>query len=121
MHERVLTVGFEQIILQQGAVGLHAGDVLDTYVYRNGVLNGQWGIAAAVGLVYQVGAGAALQDSEIAESGLHAAERAGVVVSVAVVAVGVLVASVVLSVLRSSMELAYSSMRLRISRRSETS
>jgi putative membrane protein len=58
-------------------------------------------IAAAVGLVYQVGAGAALQHSEIAESGLHAAERAGVVVSVAVVAVGVLVASVVLSVLRS--------------------
>jgi putative aldouronate transport system permease protein len=47
----VLTVGFEQILLQQGAVGNHAGDVLDTYVYRNGILNGQWGIAAAVGLV----------------------------------------------------------------------
>jgi putative aldouronate transport system permease protein len=47
----VLTVGFEQILLQQGAVGNHAGDVLDTYVYRNGILNGQWGVAAAVGLV----------------------------------------------------------------------
>ncbi len=47
----VLTVGFEQIILQQGAVGTHASEVLDTYVYHNGVVNGQWGIAAAVGMV----------------------------------------------------------------------
>jgi putative aldouronate transport system permease protein len=47
----VLTVGFEQIILQQGAVGAHASEVLDTYVYHNGIINGQWGVAAAVGLV----------------------------------------------------------------------
>ncbi|WP_207947843.1 ABC transporter permease [Occultella glacieicola] len=47
----VLTVGFEQILLQQGPVGLHASEVLDTYVYRNGVLSGDWGVAAAVGLV----------------------------------------------------------------------
>jgi putative aldouronate transport system permease protein len=47
----VLTVGFEQIILQQGPVGNHASEVLDTYVYHNGIINGQWGVAAAVGLV----------------------------------------------------------------------
>ncbi|PZG01805.1 polysaccharide ABC transporter ATP-binding protein [Micromonospora deserti] len=47
----VLTVGFEQIILQQGAVGLRASEVLDTYVYNNGIINGQWGVSAAVGLV----------------------------------------------------------------------
>jgi putative aldouronate transport system permease protein len=47
----VLTVGFEQIILQQQAVGTQASDVLDTYVYTNGVINGEWGVAAAVGLV----------------------------------------------------------------------
>jgi putative membrane protein len=58
-------------------------------------------IAAAVGLVYQAGAGAALQDSRLARSGLHAAERFGVAATVVVVAVTVLVASVVLSVLRS--------------------
>lgn len=46
-----LTVGFEQIILQQGAVGLPASEVLDTYVYNNGIIGGQWGVAAAVGLV----------------------------------------------------------------------
>ncbi|ANY09686.1 polysaccharide ABC transporter ATP-binding protein [Pseudonocardia sp. HH130630-07] len=45
-----LTVGFEQIILQQAGVGIAASEVLDTYVYNTGILGGQWGIAAAVGL-----------------------------------------------------------------------
>jgi putative aldouronate transport system permease protein len=47
----VLTVGFEQILLQQGPVGTEASEVLDTYVYRNGILGGGWGVSAAVGLV----------------------------------------------------------------------
>ena len=46
-----LSVGFEQIILQQPAVGREASEVLDTYVYNNGILGGAWGVAAAVGLV----------------------------------------------------------------------
>lgn len=46
-----LSVGFEQLILQQQAVGLGVSDVLDTYVYNQGVLGGFWGVAAAVGLV----------------------------------------------------------------------
>jgi putative aldouronate transport system permease protein len=46
-----LTVGFEQIILQQQAVGIDASEVLDTYVYNNGIIGGNWGVAAAVGLV----------------------------------------------------------------------
>jgi len=46
-----LTVGFEQIVLQQQAVGVDASEVLDTYVYNNGILGGNWGVAAAVGLV----------------------------------------------------------------------
>ncbi|WP_222836649.1 ABC transporter permease [Beutenbergia cavernae] len=45
-----LTVGFEQIILQQGAVGSTASEVLDTYVYNHGIVGGNWGQAAAVGL-----------------------------------------------------------------------
>jgi putative aldouronate transport system permease protein len=49
-----LTVGFEQIILQQGAVGIEASEVLDTYVYNEGIAGGQWGVAAAVGLVKSV-------------------------------------------------------------------
>jgi putative membrane protein len=58
-------------------------------------------ILAAVGLAYQAGVGAALQNSRIAQSGVDAAERFGVVASVVTVAVAVLIASVVLSVLRS--------------------
>lgn len=46
-----LTVGFEQIFLQQGPVGLEASEVLDTYVYNRGVIGGNWGTSAAVGLV----------------------------------------------------------------------
>jgi putative membrane protein len=58
-------------------------------------------ILAAVGLTYQAGVGAALQNSRLAQSGVDAAERFGVVASVMTIAVVVLVASVVLSVLRS--------------------
>ncbi|MDN5725331.1 MAG: ABC transporter permease subunit [Propionibacteriales bacterium] len=46
----VLTVGFEQILLQQNAVGRDAAQVLDTFVYFRGVLGGDWGLAAAAGL-----------------------------------------------------------------------
>ncbi|MET7401890.1 ABC transporter permease subunit [Dactylosporangium sp. NPDC005572] len=46
-----LTVGFEQILLQQQAVGVDASEVLDTYVYNHGVVMGDWGVSAAVGLV----------------------------------------------------------------------
>ncbi|MDG4824318.1 ABC transporter permease subunit [Asanoa sp. WMMD1127] len=46
-----LTVGFEQIILQQQAVGIQASEVLDTYVYNNGIVQSDWGVSAAVGLV----------------------------------------------------------------------
>jgi putative aldouronate transport system permease protein len=46
-----LNVGFEQIILQQKAVGTDASEVLDTYVFNNGILGSDWGTSAAVGLV----------------------------------------------------------------------
>ena len=47
----ILSVGFEQILLQRDAVGADAAEVLDTYVYFHGMLGGQWGITAAAGLV----------------------------------------------------------------------
>ncbi|HEY5845352.1 MAG TPA: ABC transporter permease subunit [Microlunatus sp.] len=46
-----LNVGFEQIILQQKAVGAEASEVIDTYVFNNGILGSDWGTSAAVGLV----------------------------------------------------------------------
>jgi putative aldouronate transport system permease protein len=47
----VLSVGFEQIILQQKAVGAEAAQVIDTFVYYRGVVGGDWGLSAAVGLL----------------------------------------------------------------------
>ena len=46
-----LTVGFEQLILQRGAVGSGVAEVIDTYVYYQGVINGDWSFAAAAGLI----------------------------------------------------------------------
>jgi putative aldouronate transport system permease protein len=63
----ILSVGFEQILLQQGPVGNAASEVLDTYVYHHGIINGQWGVAAAVGLVKGVlGVGLVLLANKIA-------------------------------------------------------
>ena len=46
-----LSVGFEQLILQRAAVGAGASEVIDTYVYFQGVVNGDWSFAAAAGLI----------------------------------------------------------------------
>lgn len=50
----ILSVGFEQILLQEPAVGQMAGQVLDTYVYYNGIVAGNWGMGAAVGMIKSV-------------------------------------------------------------------
>ena len=47
----VLTVGFEQLLLQQPAVGSDAAQVLDTFVYFRGIAGGDWGLSAAAGLL----------------------------------------------------------------------
>ena len=47
----VLTVGFEQLLLQQPAVGSDAAQVLDTFVYYRGIAGGDWGLSAAAGLL----------------------------------------------------------------------
>ncbi len=45
-----LTVGFEQFILQRAAVGPDVSEVLDTFVYYQGLLVGDFGYGAAAGL-----------------------------------------------------------------------
>ncbi|MFI1965323.1 ABC transporter permease [Streptomyces pathocidini] len=47
----ILTVGFEQMLLQRDAVGPDASEVMDTYVYFHGVVDGDWGISTAAGLM----------------------------------------------------------------------
>jgi putative aldouronate transport system permease protein len=74
-----LTVGFEQILLQQQAVGIDASEVLDTYVYNNGIVQSDWGVSAAVGLVKgMVGVALVLGANKLAhafgEAGLYRRE-----------------------------------------------
>lgn len=45
-----LSVGFEQFILQRAAVGAEVSEVLDTFVYYQGLLVGDFGYGAAAGL-----------------------------------------------------------------------
>lgn len=52
--ENVLSAGFEQILNLYNPLVYASGDVIDTYVYRVGLLNSQYGIASAVGLMKSV-------------------------------------------------------------------
>ncbi|MHA5051724.1 ABC transporter permease [Streptomyces sp. SD15] len=62
-----LTVGFEQILLQRTAVGPGASDVLDTFVWWNGVRNQDFSYAAAAGLIKGVvGLGLVLAANKVA-------------------------------------------------------
>ncbi|MEU6846871.1 ABC transporter permease subunit [Streptomyces sp. NPDC046716] len=47
----ILSVGFEQVLLQRDMVGADASEVLDTYVYFHGVVDGDWGMSTAAGLM----------------------------------------------------------------------
>lgn len=47
----VLSVGFEQILLQQPIYGADVAQTLDTFVYFRGINGGDWGLATAAGLV----------------------------------------------------------------------
>lgn len=46
----ILSVGFEQFILQRDNVGAGAAEVLDTFTYYAGVVGGDWSAGAAAGL-----------------------------------------------------------------------
>ncbi|WP_018348288.1 ABC transporter permease [Longispora albida] len=46
----ILSVGFEQVLLQRDAVGPAAGEILDTFVYYKGIVGGDFPYAAAAGI-----------------------------------------------------------------------
>ena len=47
---QIMSVGFEQVFLMQNARNTEVSDIIATYVYRMGLLEGRWSFAAAVGL-----------------------------------------------------------------------
>ena len=46
----ILSVGFEQMLLQRATVGPDAAEIIDTFVYYKGIVGGDFGYAAAAGL-----------------------------------------------------------------------
>ena len=46
----ILAVGFEKIILMYNPITYEVADVISTYVYRRGILSGEFSFASAVGL-----------------------------------------------------------------------
>lgn len=50
----ILGAGFDQIINLYNPLVYQTGDVIDTWVYRAGILNAQYSLAAAVGLLQSV-------------------------------------------------------------------
>lgn len=51
---QVLNAGFDQIFNLYSPTVYETGDIIDTYVYRLGLANGQFGVATAVGLFKSV-------------------------------------------------------------------
>jgi putative aldouronate transport system permease protein len=47
----ILNAGFEQILMLYSPSVYSTGDVIDTWVYRAGLVNAQYSLAAAVGLL----------------------------------------------------------------------
>lgn len=50
----VMDIGFEHIFLMQNSMNLSVSDVFDTYVYRAGILQGEFSYTTAVGLFKSV-------------------------------------------------------------------
>jgi len=50
----ILNAGFDQIFNLYGPLVYRTGDIIDTLVYRTGILNNQYGVATAVGLFKSV-------------------------------------------------------------------
>lgn len=51
---RLLEVGFEKLLLMQNSLNMNALEIIDTYVYRTGILQAHYDYATAVGLLKTV-------------------------------------------------------------------
>lgn len=47
---RIMTVGFEKVLLMQNDLNLNASEVISTYTYKVGLLNAQYSYSTAIGL-----------------------------------------------------------------------
>lgn len=49
-----MSIGFERVYLLQNSLNLEASDIIQTYVYRSGLMEGQYSFSSAVGLFNSV-------------------------------------------------------------------
>jgi putative aldouronate transport system permease protein len=47
---RMISIGFQQTLLMQTPLNIQSSEIISTYVYKSGLLNGQYSFATAVGL-----------------------------------------------------------------------
>jgi putative aldouronate transport system permease protein len=45
-----MSIGFEKVLLLQNALNMSSSDVIQTFVYRSGLLQSEYSFSAAVGL-----------------------------------------------------------------------
>lgn len=50
----VLSAGFDQVVSMYSTMVYSTGDILDTYIYRVGLIDSQFGLATAVGLIKSI-------------------------------------------------------------------
>jgi putative aldouronate transport system permease protein len=50
----VMSIGFEKVLLMQNTLNMESSDIIDTYVYRSGILEADYSFSAAVGLFSSV-------------------------------------------------------------------
>ena len=50
----ILEAGFEQVFVMYNPAVFSVGDILDTYIYRIGLVDGRFSLATAVGLFRSV-------------------------------------------------------------------
>lgn len=47
----LMSVGFEKVLLMQNPVNASASEIISTFIYKNGIMNGQFSYSAAVGIL----------------------------------------------------------------------
>jgi putative aldouronate transport system permease protein len=51
---RVMNVGFEKVFLMQNSMNLAKSEIINTYIYKMGIMSGQFSFASAIGLFNSV-------------------------------------------------------------------
>ena len=54
IRDRLLTIGFEKVYLMQNSINIDVSEVLSTYTYKRGLVDGDFSYASAVELFQSI-------------------------------------------------------------------